>query len=163
MLGKMEFSAEKRFWKIVFPRIPRNFPLKVIFRGKNVRKIDPWSPLWVWRMKVGTLGSIQMYCAGKIVALSQQKKPTQQIGPIRTALPIEIFPVLIAIWWTIEIGLMLAVRVNDAFNQTYKCDLNKNLGSIFYMRLRRIHFEKTYILRKEKKYFLTKDRCSLGS
>jgi hypothetical protein len=37
----MEFSAEKSFEKSLFQEIPRNFPRKVIFRRKNVRKIGP--------------------------------------------------------------------------------------------------------------------------
>jgi hypothetical protein len=35
----MEFSAEKSFEKSFFQEIPRNFPRKVIFRGKKCTKI----------------------------------------------------------------------------------------------------------------------------
>jgi hypothetical protein len=43
MLGKMKFSTEKSFENSFFQEIPRTFPRKVIFRGKNVRKIGPRS------------------------------------------------------------------------------------------------------------------------
>jgi hypothetical protein len=44
MLGKNGIFRGKSFEKSFFQEIPRNFPQKVIFRGKNVRKIGPWSP-----------------------------------------------------------------------------------------------------------------------
>jgi hypothetical protein len=47
---KIEFSAEKVLKNRFFQEIPRNFPRKIIFRGKlfsaekNVRKIGPTRP-----------------------------------------------------------------------------------------------------------------------
>jgi hypothetical protein len=38
---KWNFPRKKSFEKSFFQEIPRNFPRKVIFRGKNVRKIGP--------------------------------------------------------------------------------------------------------------------------
>jgi hypothetical protein len=38
---KIEFSAEKSFEKSFFQEIPRNFPQKVIFRGKKCTKNRP--------------------------------------------------------------------------------------------------------------------------
>jgi hypothetical protein len=38
---KIEFSAEKSFEKLFFQEIPRNFPRKVIFRGKKCTKNWP--------------------------------------------------------------------------------------------------------------------------
>jgi hypothetical protein len=38
---KIEFSAEKSFEKSFFQQIPRNFPQKVIFRGKKCTKNRP--------------------------------------------------------------------------------------------------------------------------
>jgi hypothetical protein len=42
MLGKNGIFRGKSFEKSFFQEIPRNFPRKVIFRGKNVQKIGPW-------------------------------------------------------------------------------------------------------------------------
>jgi hypothetical protein len=41
-IGKNGIFRGKSFEKSFFQEIPRNFPRKVIFRGKNVRKIGPW-------------------------------------------------------------------------------------------------------------------------
>jgi hypothetical protein len=41
----MEFSAEKVLNNNFFQKIPRNFPQKITFRGKNVRKIGPKEPI----------------------------------------------------------------------------------------------------------------------
>jgi hypothetical protein len=43
-VGKKEFSAEKSFKELFFQEFPRNFPRKITFGGKNVRKICPWWP-----------------------------------------------------------------------------------------------------------------------
>jgi hypothetical protein len=42
MLGKNGIFRGKSFEKSFFQEIPRNFPRKITFRGKNVRKIGPW-------------------------------------------------------------------------------------------------------------------------
>jgi hypothetical protein len=43
--GKNGIFRGKSFEKSFFQEIPWNFPQKVIFRGKNVRKIGPWLKL----------------------------------------------------------------------------------------------------------------------
>jgi hypothetical protein len=43
MLGKFAIFRGKSFEKSFFQQIPRNFPRKITFRGKNGRKIDPRS------------------------------------------------------------------------------------------------------------------------
>jgi hypothetical protein len=45
MLGKNGIFRGKSFEKSFFQEIPRNFPRKITFRRKNVRKIGPKEPI----------------------------------------------------------------------------------------------------------------------
>jgi hypothetical protein len=42
-VGKNGIFRGKSLEKLFFKEIPWNFPRKVIFSGKNIRKIGPWS------------------------------------------------------------------------------------------------------------------------
>jgi hypothetical protein len=45
MLGKIKIFLGKSFEKLFPQQLPPNFPQKITFRGKNVRKIGPKEPI----------------------------------------------------------------------------------------------------------------------
>jgi hypothetical protein len=66
MLGKNGIFRGKSFEKSFFQEIPRNFPRKVIFRGKKCTKNRPQINVCVQILEIGLLGE-QIFTFGQFL------------------------------------------------------------------------------------------------